>query len=110
MLACMIMINVISCLKSKSEIESIQWDYNNTTISQFSIQMNIEEKHWDKWIQFIKNNSLEAKGRTFKDHLKTAILDSIKFKKNVSTDKYDSVVDIANIYFAYSNKEVIELM
>jgi len=42
--------------------------------------------------------------------LNTAILDSIKFKKNVFEKKYDSLIDIASIYFAYNNKEVIELM
>ena len=101
-IACIFYRCVLYFLRTTASINYKLWDINTVTAADFTIEIDIPEIIWKKWIK-------RGMKLSFKEYLREQLQPQIDALPVVLNDKsINSDTRIACIFFAYSNSDLID--
>jgi hypothetical protein len=106
---CCIFLLTTYYLSSTAYIDYKLWDVFTVTAADFTVEFSVSKRIWSKFLNTPEASSSDSRAVAFENYLKKHFQEIVTDEAGVLSDEYQDI-KIANISFAFSNNEIINLL
>eukprot|EP00347_Sterkiella_histriomuscorum_P007945 403346963 len=109
---CLLFLCALYYLYETSKIEYKTWDVNTVTAADFTVECNIPQEMWNKFVEQYKDTiePNETMINKFHDEFKLEVERVVQSENSVLQDKQYENIKISTIAFAFDNVKLISLL
>jgi len=107
-ICCLMFSFLVYFLRKAAVLNYKLWDISTVTTADFTVQVTFSDKMWPKWKEHIAANKNPK--CSFKEYFREELLRQLNTVECALKGHDHDPIDIATIFFAYPNNELINLL